>query len=94
MAKLPQGIPAVLAEWMLIYGGHDANEGGTADSLRFAARRALNNVRSRRGRDREAAYALLAADAFLTAACAISSEAEAPDAALLRIAEEVGDAGG
>jgi len=90
----PREIPAVLAEWILTYGGHDAGARGSMDSLCTAAVQALNQARSRPGRDREAASALLAADALLTAACAMSSEAEDPDAALVRITGEVGDGGG
>ncbi|TVR64466.1 MAG: hypothetical protein EA422_07020 [Gemmatimonadales bacterium] len=76
------------------YGDHDPAEHGATNGLRVAAERSLNQAQSRPGRDREAAHALLAADAFLTLACAEAAEADDPDAVLLSISGKMGDGGG
>jgi hypothetical protein len=63
----PPGVPDPLADWILRFGGVDAADPG-ADEAVEAALKALREAVARPGRDREGAYALLAADALLTEA--------------------------
>ncbi len=57
----------------------------TADAMSEVARACLQRARSRSGRTREAAFALLTADALVTYACEVALESDDPDAALLDI---------
>lgn len=65
-------------------------EGPAHAVLAESARVRLDAARLRPGRDRDAAFELLAADALLTYACEAALEADAPDEALSALIE-VGD---
>jgi hypothetical protein len=58
------------------------------DALLSVARRALRDALAREG-ERDGAFRLLAADAYLTYACEIALESSDPGGALLRVAEAV-----
>lgn len=73
--------PSELVRWMERFG----DPAGTAEQLTTAAVRALDAALDRPGRDREAAYALLAADGLVTRAV----ERFAEDAELERKLEEL-----
>ncbi len=62
-------------------------EGPPLAALAASARIHLDAARLRPGRDRGAAFELLAADALLTYACEAALEADDPDAALSALIE-------
>jgi mannose/cellobiose epimerase-like protein (N-acyl-D-glucosamine 2-epimerase family) len=79
--------PPELVEWMKRYGGV-AEEAEQQDFVE-AALRALKVSLARPGRDREAAYALLAADGLMTYAVELMATAEDPEARLWALVESV-----
>lgn len=79
------GVPAELRYWMDRYGG--VARGTGADALADGAFRALADAVARRGRSRETAFALLAADALMTGAVDRHLAADEPAA---RMRELVG----
>jgi hypothetical protein len=82
--------PDELKQWLTI-DDRSAGEGGASltGPLLKAASVHLEEAASRPGRDREAAYRLLAADALITYACEAASEAADVEAALEEILERV-----
>lgn len=90
----PRGAPPEFVEWMKRFGGV-AEEAEQQDFLE-AALRALEVSLARPGRDREAAYALLAADGLMTYAVELLAAAEDPEAGLWALVESIatGSAGG
>lgn len=80
-------MPEELRRWTEIHGGAETarGEGDGYGSLEVAGARALYRALTGPGRDRETAYALLAADALLTAAASRAADADDPDAALLSV---------
>jgi hypothetical protein len=82
------GLPEALGEWIARFGGADAG-GLDADALTEGALRALREALARTGRNREGAYALLAADALLTAAAQESANGDDPDGALSALLSRV-----
>lgn len=81
------GVPAELRDWMDRYGGV-AREAG-ADALADGALRALAHAVGRRGRSREAAFALLAADALMTGAVDRHLAADDPEARMRALVERI-----
>lgn len=79
--------PDSVREWMERFGGEGLD--GDAASLTRGALRALREALARPGRDREAAYALLAADGLLTYAVEALLERSDPDAALTELMDRV-----
>jgi len=92
----PSGVPDALREWMARFGGPggaafpdrdpDTRRAGEAAEAAF---RALREAAARPGRDREGAFALLAADALLTEAARGLLAAEEPETALTDLLERV-----
>jgi hypothetical protein len=83
--------PPELVDWIERWGG--AGVGGDLPRLREGARSALLAALARSGRDRDGAYALLAADALLTYALedgAATGDPEGEFRDLLRVAGEPG----
>jgi len=72
---------------MTRYGG--VADQATADELAAAAVRALKEALHRPGRDREGAFALLAADGLLTAAVEDFASSEDPEGAFESVLLEV-----
>jgi hypothetical protein len=71
---------------------HDAGgsvEGGPVEALTALGARALGSALSRPGRDRAAAFDLLAADALVTYACEAALETPDAEASLERILRRV-----
>lgn len=64
-------------------------EAGLSRELGDRGVRALRDALERPGRDREAAFRLLAADAYLTWACEAAVEREEPEAALRGLLDRV-----
>lgn len=86
----PEGgfdVPERLGAWIERFGGAAAAEG--AEGATEAALRALREALERPGRDREGAYALLAADALLTEAAEKLLAADDPDGALRALVARV-----
>lgn len=85
-------VPAELARWIGRFGTTALDE-EDAEVLTSGAVRALREALARPGRDREGAFALLAADALLTEASRRALEAPDPAEALAamvgRVSEEV-----
>ncbi len=73
------------------YGGTTPKTGGEA--LAEAALRALDYAVARPGREREAAFALLAADALMTTAVEHLLEADDPQARLEELVERISSEG-
>lgn len=95
VASAPRRTPApppAIDEWCERYGGIPADARGEA--LLEGAERALGEALARPGRNREGAFALLAADALLTYACEDAARAERPGAELLGILERLREPGG
>ena len=90
----PRRVPPELVEWMKRFGGM----AGDTEQQDFgeAALRALKVSLARPGRDREAAYALLAADGLMTQAVERLAASEDPEAGLRALVESIasGSAGG
>lgn len=82
-APLPE-LPGPLADWIGRFGGLEHMEGDPHTEAE-AALRALREALARPGRDREGAFALLAADALLTEASRGLLEAEDPEGALIAL---------
>lgn len=79
--------PAELVEWMKRFG---VFQGGVdPESLAEAAIRALDEATRRTGGNREAAFALLAADGLITRAVGEFAKAEDPEAELLALISRV-----
>ena len=72
------GVPAELLEWVRTYAG--ASPEADVDELLAGVRRALQHSLKHPGRDRQAAYSLLAADGLLTLAVERLADAEDPEA--------------
>ena len=72
--------PPAVEEWARRFGGTSLEARG--EPLVEAAAAALGHALAHPGRSREAAYALLAADALLTGACEDAAEAADPEAEL------------
>jgi len=85
LASRMVGVPAELARWNEAHGGIVQGEDTSTESLGTAAARALARALSGPSRDRETAYALLAADALLTDAAGRTAAAPDPDAALVAL---------
>lgn len=79
--------PEVLEEWIRRYGSVEAD--GSGVEVLDGAVRALQEALQRPGRNREGAFALLAADALLTRACEDASRSADPEAQLLAILERL-----
>ncbi len=90
LAERAEGVPDVLARHL------DVEEDGddVADALVRRGLRALGEALARPGRDRGAAFRLLAADAYLTYACQAAAEGDDPEGALREILTRIGDADG
>lgn len=87
-SPVPPGVPAPLAGWIARFGRLDdrpVEPGEAAD----AALRALREALARPGRDREGAYALLAADALLTDAARGLMEAADPEGVLTELMDRI-----
>lgn len=89
----PPSAPGPLAEWIRRFGGVEPGDGGLGSGeLADGGLRALREALARPGRDREGAYALLAADALLTRAARELAGEEDPETVLegliRRVAEE------
>lgn len=85
------GVPAELRDWMDRYGG--VVRGTGPDALADGAFRALAHAVSRRGRSREAAFALLAADALMTGAVDRHLAADDPAARMRELVERLAAGG-
>jgi hypothetical protein len=72
--------PAELLDWVRRYAG--ASPEADVDELVAGVRRALQHSLGHLGRDREAAFSLLAADGLLTLAVQRLADAEDPEAQL------------
>lgn len=86
------GIPSELLCWIERFGGARLESGGEA--LTEAALRALDHAIARPGRERETAFALLAADALMTAAVECLAEADDPEARMRELVERLAIGGG
>lgn len=82
------GIPETLASHL------DRTEGGegVVEPLLRRGLAALSGARARTGPNREGAFRLLAADAYLTYACEAAAESDEPGAALEEILSRVASA--
>jgi hypothetical protein len=67
----------------------ESGEGGTTDGLTRAAIEDLRVALARPGRDRGAAFYLLASDAYASYACEAAAQAETVEPVLLQILEAV-----
>ena len=85
------GVPAELRDWMDRYGG--VARGTGADALADGAFRALAHAVARRGRSRETAFALLAADALMTGAVDRHLAAGDPGACMRDLVERLAAGG-
>ena len=85
------GVPAELRDWMDRYGG--VARGAGADALADGVLRALAHAVARRGRSREAAFALLAADALMTGAVDRHLAADDPEARMRALVERLAAGG-
>lgn len=81
-------LPARLADWIARFGGVEHPE-GDPQAAAEAALRALREALARPGRNREGAFALLAADALLTEASRGLLEAEDPEEALIALMDRI-----
>ncbi len=79
--------PLELQEWLAL----PQDELPLVDALAEAGRTALGEAVRRPGRDREAAFHLLAADAFFTYACEAATETEDVEAALRDVLARIGN---
>jgi hypothetical protein len=79
--------PEILEEWIRRYGL--PAEDGSGDGVLDGAVKALHAALDRPGRNRDGAYALLAADALLTRACQEAARAGDPEAELVAILERL-----
>jgi hypothetical protein len=77
-------VPAELREWVRRYAS--ASPEDDPDALVAGVRRALQHTLAHPGRDREAAFSLLAADGLLTLAVERLADADDPEARLRAIA--------
>jgi hypothetical protein len=82
------GVPDALTDWILRFGGMDGADPG-ADEAAEGALRALREALARPGRDREGAYALLAADALLTEAARGLVDGPDPESGLLELMDRI-----
>lgn len=81
--------PEAFRPWL---EGVDAEAGETlSQTLARTAIARLDDALGLPGRDREAAFRLLAADALLTHACEAAADEESPEAAIREILERVGE---
>lgn len=78
--------PLELQEWLAL----PDHELPLVDGLAEAGRVSLQEAERRLGRDREAAFYLLAADAFFTYACEAATETEDVEAALRGVLSRIG----
>ena len=87
--------PDELKSWLIVDDSSGSGGGGTSltGSLVKAGLRHLEEAVARPGRDRQAAYRLLAADALITYACEAASEAADVQAALGGIFSRIWTAG-
>jgi hypothetical protein len=69
-------MPGVPSEFLPHLLGHGRTEAPTAEGLEALGEEAIARALERPGRDREAAFALLTGDAFLTYACEASAQDE------------------
>ena len=81
------GVPGVLRPWLRRTEG-PADE--VVPALLARGRAALDDAVARPGRDREAAFHLLAADAYLTWACEAAADADDPGEVLAALVRSVG----
>jgi hypothetical protein len=81
-------LPAPLADWIARFGGVE-HPVGDPHAAADAALRALREALARPGRNREGAFALLAADALLTDASRGLLEAEDPEGALIALMDRI-----
>jgi hypothetical protein len=84
----PPELPGPLADWIAQFGGVEQPEGDPPAAAE-AALRALREALARPGRNREGAFALLAADALLTEASRGILEAEDPEEALIELMDRI-----
>ena len=84
------GVSPELLEWIERFGG--VVGGAEPGDLCDAALRALDEAAVRTGRTREAAFALLAADALITEAVGRLAETEDPEAELLSLIDRIASA--
>lgn len=77
--------PLELVEWLTVPDRHLP----LVDHLAEAGMDALLRAEARPGRDREAAFQLLAADALLTYACEAAAEQDDVEGALSRVLDRV-----
>ena len=78
-------MPAAFREHMR----RESGEGGTTDGLIQAAVAEIGAALSRPGRDRAAAFHLLASDAYTSYACEAAAQAETVESELLQILNAV-----
>lgn len=83
--------PAALASWVRRFGDTEVEARG--EVLLQGALRALEAAMDRPGRDRDGAFALLAADALLTWACEDAACSADPETELSGILERVCEVG-
>ena len=69
-------IPGVPSDFLPHLLDHGSTETPTAEGLEAMGEEAIARALKRPGRDREAAFALLTGDAFLTYACEASAEGD------------------
>jgi hypothetical protein len=84
----PPAAPDPLMDWMRRFGGVEPAGAGAHETAE-AALRALGEALSRPGRDREGAYALLAADALLTDAARGLAGGHDPESGLLELMDRI-----
>lgn len=80
-------VPPVLRSWLHRSEGPDT---GVMEPLVARGRAALADAVARPGRNRDAAFHLLAADAYLTWACEAAAEEADPGDALAALIQSVG----
>ena len=88
--------PDELKAWLRIPDDGTDSDGGVASVWGFLLKSALVHLEdavARHGRDREAAYQLLAADALITYGCEAASEAKDVRSALREVLVGVGTGG-